>query len=167
MWPYTRYQRIREGRIIWLLILIIFELIVALYLLLLHCERLVVKRLNEFYIVIYTFPHPLVCLKMNRGLRRELRKGHLTIEQVQLKINRCTSLLCKNVPSGTYSALTHDRVLEGLRHMERRGRATIIKCKPKGRPKKQKREYRHLFGCRYSCKELPKLQMYRIHFIIH
>ena len=46
-------------------------LVLAGYYLLRHYEKLMVKRINNFYIVLYRFPRPVVCLKMSRKLRRE------------------------------------------------------------------------------------------------
>ena len=144
-----------------LYLLLVAYLVLIGYYFLRHFESLVVKRINDFYIILYRFPRPAVCLSMSRSLRRK----KLPQEEVQRKLNRCTSLLCKQLPSGTYTAYTHDRVLEGLRHMEQRGRAAVLRCRPKGKPKKQKQVYRHVFGRRFDVKALPKLQMYRVEFM--
>ena len=125
-------------------------------------EKLVVQRINDFYIILYRFPYPVVCLKMSRALR----KKELSQQEVQRKLNRCTSLLCKQLPSGTYTAYTHGRVLEGLQHMEQRGRVVILCCRPQGKPKKQKQVYRHVFGRGFDVQDLPNLQMYRVRFQI-
>ncbi|HBR01150.1 MAG TPA: hypothetical protein DD738_00890 [Ruminiclostridium sp.] len=50
--------------------------------------------------------------------------------------------------------------------MEQRGRAAVLRCCPKGKPKKQKQVYRHLFGRGFDVQALPILQMYRVRFRI-
>lgn len=146
-----------------LYLLLAAYLVMAGYYILRHLEKLVVRRINDFYIILYRFPRPVVCLKMSRPLRWQ----KLSQQEVQRRLARCTSLLCKQLPPGTYTAYTHGRVLEGLRHMEQRGRAAILHCRPKGKPKKQKQVYRHLFGRRFDVQGLPDLQMYRVKFVIH
>ena len=143
-------------------LLIVTYLVMAGYAILMQWERLVVKRINDFYIILYRFPRPAVCLKMSRTLRRK----QLPQEEVQRRMSRCTSFLCKQLPPGTYTAYTHDRVLEGLRHMEQRGRVAIFRCRSKGKARKPKKIYRHVFGKRFDVQSLPKLQMYKVGFRI-
>ncbi len=145
------------------MLLLAIYLALAGYYILRFFEKLAVRRINDFYIIMYRFPRPAVCLKMSRPLQRQ----KLSQQEVQRRLARCTSLLCKQLPPSTYTAYTHDRVLEGLRHMEQRGRAAVLRCRPKGKPKKQKQVHRHLFGRGFDIRALPNLQMYRVGFVIH
>lgn len=121
------------------------------------------RRINDFYKIYFlSWPYPMVGLNMDRSIK----KKYPTPEGRLLRLNRSTAALCKALPCGTYKAITHDRVIEALEHMQAAGRAVIIEKRSKGKPRKQKILIRHILGWRYPTKHLPMLQNYRVVFRI-